>query len=45
VAPRVVEEHQRVLEAIKAGDPVRAHELMSFHMKQSVIRLLVEDGA
>ncbi|CDZ49692.1 MULTISPECIES: FadR/GntR family transcriptional regulator [Neorhizobium] len=45
VAPRVVEEHQRVLEAIKAGDPVQAHEVMSFHMSQSVIRLLVEDGA
>jgi DNA-binding FadR family transcriptional regulator len=42
VAPRVVEEHSRVIEAIKAGDPERAREVMNFHMQQSVTRLLGE---
>ncbi|MBW6422314.1 FCD domain-containing protein [Rhizobium sp. XQZ8] len=44
VAPRVVDEHSRVLEAIKAGDPAQAREIMNFHMKQSVIRLLGEES-
>lgn len=44
VAPRVVEEHGRVLEAIRAGDPAQAREVMNFHMKQSVIRLLGEES-
>jgi len=44
VAPRVVDEHARVLEAIKAGDPAQAREIMNFHMKQSVIRLLGEES-
>lgn len=44
VAPRVVEEHAQVLEAIRAGDSARAREVMNFHMKQSVIRLLGEEN-
>lgn len=44
VAPRVVEEHGRIIEAIKAGDPVAARAAMDFHMRQSVIRLLGEDA-
>ncbi len=44
VAPRVVEEHSRVLEAIKAGDPALARDVMNFHMRQSVIRLLGEES-
>jgi len=44
VAPRVVEEHGHILDAIRAGDPARAREVMNFHMKQSVIRLLGEES-
>jgi len=44
VAPRVVDEHLDVLEAVRAGDPARAREVMNFHMKQSVIRLLGEES-
>jgi DNA-binding FadR family transcriptional regulator len=40
VAPRVVREHENVLQAIRDGDAARARDWMNFHMKQSVIRLL-----
>ncbi|MEB2846382.1 FadR/GntR family transcriptional regulator [Endobacterium cereale] len=43
VVPRVVGEHDRIIAAIREGNPAAAREAMNFHMKQSVIRLLGED--
>lgn len=43
VLPRVVAEHGEVLDAIKAGDPIRARSAMEHHMRQSVARLLEDD--
>lgn len=43
VMPRVVEEHYRILAAIRANDPIAAREAMNLHMRQSVIRLLGEE--
>jgi DNA-binding FadR family transcriptional regulator len=43
VAPRVVAEHRDVLEAIEAGDPARARDVMNAHMRQTVVRLLGEE--
>ncbi|MBR9782267.1 FadR/GntR family transcriptional regulator [Thalassospira xiamenensis] len=40
LAPRVLQEHTKVYEAIKNGDANTARVLMDKHMKQSVLRLL-----
>lgn len=43
VAPRVVDEHGAILDAIRAGDANAAQKAMQLHMKQTAMRLLEEE--